>query len=186
MDPFVIRTGRLLLDQPEESDIDAIAEYCADPLFERYMVTPWPYSRDDAERFVREFVPAGWRADDEWTWAVRPGHGAPLMGMIGVRFALPDVGYWLGAPHRGRGVMSEALSAVVDAVLERGSADRIHWETRIGNHASARTAEKAGFAFTGSGPGHVPGRDGRRVDSWHGIYSRGMTHEPKPGWPPAP
>jgi RimJ/RimL family protein N-acetyltransferase len=64
MIPVVLRTERLLLDQPTLADVDPMAEYCRDPVFEEFM----------------------------------------LLGMIGYRSPTGDLGYWLGAPHRGRGV----------------------------------------------------------------------------------
>src|SRR5690606_12282165 len=52
MDPFELRAGPLTLDRPGEGDIDRIAEYCQDPLFERFLTIPWPYERQHAEHFV--------------------------------------------------------------------------------------------------------------------------------------
>ena len=71
MRSVTLRSARLVLDQPGERDVDTIARYCTDPLFERYLTTPWPYERRHAEGFVREFVPSGWESGDECTWALR-------------------------------------------------------------------------------------------------------------------
>lgn len=105
MDPFVLRTQHLVLDQPAARDVDDIATYCADPVFERFMVTPWPYERRHAEYFVEEYAPGGWARGDEWTWAIRERPGGALLGVVGIRLDSGMVGYWLGSPHRGRGIV---------------------------------------------------------------------------------
>lgn len=66
MQPFTLEAGELLLDQPAVADIDAIARYCQDPVFEKFMTLPWPYERKDAEFFVNEYVPGGWRHVVRW------------------------------------------------------------------------------------------------------------------------
>ncbi|MDQ1085013.1 MULTISPECIES: GNAT family N-acetyltransferase [Microbacterium] len=183
MKPFTVRTARLVLDQPVAADVDDIARSCSDPLFERFMTIPWPYTRADAVSFVDEYVTAGWADDREWTWAIREGGGAPLLGVIGVRLGTGMVGFWLGGEHRGRNIMPEALTAVVDAVFARTDLDAVRWECVIGNAASLRTAQKCGFTFTGAGPGQVPGRTGERSASWTGMLRRDDDRTPKGGWP---
>jgi len=128
-------------------------------------------------------VPAGWASGDEWTWAVRRREGGPLLGAVGVRMRMGMIGYWLGGPHRGRGLMPEAVAAVVDAVFARTEADRVLWECVVGNTASVRVAEKAGFRFTGTEPGRVPSRDGGTAEAWTGALDRTDDRAPKPGWP---
>ena len=51
--------GTVMLTALRESDIDRIVEACSTDDARRYMDTPWPYDRSDAEGFVREFAPAG-------------------------------------------------------------------------------------------------------------------------------
>lgn len=166
-----LRTQRLLLNQPGPADRDLIVEYCRDPLFERYMTLPWPYERQHADFFLETVVPEGWASDREYTWAIRAGAGEPLLGVIGYRSETRDVGYWLGAPHRGQGIMPEALGAVLDWVFEHG-VDRVEWECVVGNLASASVARKAGFSYTGTAPTRLTFRDGSHPDAWHGELLR--------------
>ncbi len=85
MIPVALRTERLVLDLPTERDIPAITEYCQDPVFERYLTTPWPYREEHARGFVTEFVPKRWAGDLEYTWAIREAEGGPLLGVVGKR-----------------------------------------------------------------------------------------------------
>jgi RimJ/RimL family protein N-acetyltransferase len=38
--PVILRTERLVLDAPTMDDRDLVAEYCTDPVFERFMTLP--------------------------------------------------------------------------------------------------------------------------------------------------
>jgi RimJ/RimL family protein N-acetyltransferase len=102
--PVTLATPRLVLDQPTIDDVDLTTEYCQDPLFEKYLTVPWPYTRDDALGFFLDIVPGAWKRDTEYTWAVRAG--GHFIGVIGYRPKGNDIGFWLGAPHRGHGYMT--------------------------------------------------------------------------------
>jgi RimJ/RimL family protein N-acetyltransferase len=180
MEPVVLRTRRLVLDQPTTRDVDRITVYCQDPPFERYMATPWPYRRPDAVHFVLRVAPAGWAAGTEETWAIRLD--GRLVGMISARADAADVGYWLGRPHRGRGYLAEALQAVLDHRFAAGQ-PLVHWECVVGNLPSARVAWRSGFRFTGAAPSAVTFRDGSHPPAWHGVLARDDQRTPQPGWP---
>ena len=183
--PFGIRTERLVLDQPLPGDVDDIARYCVDPLSEEYLSIPWPYRREHAVGFVAEFVPKGWLRGEEWTWAIRASAGGPLLGVIGVRMPSGMVGFWLGAPHRGRGILPEALSAVIDEVFARTDLERMRWECVVGNAPSMRVAAKAGFRYTGEQDGMIRARDGAVTRAWTAELLRGADRTEQPGWPSA-
>jgi RimJ/RimL family protein N-acetyltransferase len=174
MEPVVLRSERLVLSTPVLGDAERVFEYCQDPLFLEYLTTPWPYLRKDAEHFLGTIVPTGWELGREFIWALRESADGPLLGVVGLhrrRATDPgslDVGYWLGAPHRGRGLMAEAVRTVTAWALENELAETVHWECAVGNVASARTARAAGFRFTGVGPSQVAMRDGSHPEHWHG------------------
>jgi RimJ/RimL family protein N-acetyltransferase len=182
VDPVVLRTRRLVLDQPTAADVDRIAEYCQDPPFERYMATPWPYRRADALHFVQRVAPANQASGVEETWAIRLD--GDLIGMISARVDQSDVGYWLGRPHRGHGYLGEALDAVLEHRFALGQS-LVNWECVTGNLASARVAWRRGFTFTGTAPSAVTFRDGSHPPAWHGVLKRRDDRAPKQGWPPA-
>jgi RimJ/RimL family protein N-acetyltransferase len=181
MIPVVLRTERLVLDQPAERDIPRITDYCQDPVFERYLTTPWPYTEEHARTFVTSFVPSRWADDLEYTWAIRESEGEPLLGVIGNGVSPGGIGFWLGAPHRGRGYMTEAVRSVLDWAFDRG-ADRIAWECVVGNAASAAVARKSGFRFTGERPVAV-WRNASRPLAWHGELAAADDRTEKEGWP---
>jgi RimJ/RimL family protein N-acetyltransferase len=182
--PVELRSERLILTLPTRADVDDITRYCQDPLFERYLTTPWPYGRADAVAFV-DTVARWWAEGGEYTFGIRlngrPDTGA-LIGMISWR-ERGDVGFWMGAEHRGQGFVVEALAALVEWVFVEHDPETITWETFPGNVVSARVARAAGFRYTGIGPVLVPARDGSHPDSWHAELRRDDDREPKAGWP---
>ncbi|GAA4165843.1 hypothetical protein GCM10022286_29610 [Gryllotalpicola daejeonensis] len=196
----MLRSERLVLSMPTLDDTERVFEYCQDPMFIDYLTTPTPYRREDAEHFLGTIVPTGWEVGREFIWALREPagpngeKGGPLLGVVGLhrrRATDPeslDVGYWLGAPHRGRGLMAEAVRTVSDWALEAGVARTVHWECLIGNYASARTAQAAGFRFTGIGPSQIAYRDGSHPEHWHGRRLAGDdgTIAAYLAWPAAP
>jgi RimJ/RimL family protein N-acetyltransferase len=180
MRPVTLETERLVLDQPTLADVDVVTEYCQDPVFERFMLTPWPYRRADAEKFLGTVVPMMWEDDVEYTWALRSS--GELLGLIGYRTRASDVGFWLGGPHRGHGYMPEALDAVIDWVFER--TDRpILWECIPGNASSASVARSRGFTWLGEGESLYRDRAGAKAVAWRATLSPSDSREPKPGWP---
>jgi RimJ/RimL family protein N-acetyltransferase len=179
----VLRTERLWLDSPVLSDRFAVTEYCRDPLFETLMTLPWPYELRHADFFLYRVVPGGWLSGDEFTWALRESEGSPLLGIIGWRRELGDIGFWLGAPHRGSGLMTEAVVAVTGWLAAELGLSEIAWECVVGNAASVSVARKAGFVFTGERPTELTFRDGTHPPSWHAVLRVGEPRVEHPGWP---
>jgi RimJ/RimL family protein N-acetyltransferase len=183
--PVTLSSALLRLDQPTASDAGRMFEYCQDPAFERYLTVPWPYRREHAESFICEYIPGAWASGSEVTWALRGPDSAELLGVISLRLPSGSIGFWLGAEHRGHGYMQEAQRLVADWAFGNGIVESIHWECLRGNLASARTARKAGFEFTGEAPSVARFRDGSHPPSWQAWLHAADSREAKPGWPEA-
>ena len=146
---------------------------------------------DEHRRALR--VDAGWASGDECTWALREETGGPLLGVIGWRRATDDIGYWLGAPHRGRGLMAEALRGTAAWLLHEPGDDPEHpdglglssigWFCAEGNTASALTARAAGFRYLRTGELPVAAPDGADETGW--FAERRVDDDPdaRPDWP---
>jgi RimJ/RimL family protein N-acetyltransferase len=65
----------------------------------------------------------------------------------------PHVGYWIGRRYWGKGIATQALSALLDHVQERPMYARVAKH----NIASIRVLEKCGFAVSGEDLAHVGG-----------------------------
>ncbi len=89
-----------------------------------------------------------------------------FLGAIGFRLPAPavgEVGYWLAAPARGRGVATRAVRLLCAWAFEELSLARIQLHTLPGNVASERLAERAGFTREGLLRSFAEMK-GRRVD----------------------
>jgi RimJ/RimL family protein N-acetyltransferase len=183
MIPVTLKTERLVLDVPVVSDVEAVFEYCQDAELQGFVPVPVPYELKHAEGFVLGLVPDWWANDIEYVWAIRLGFGEPLLGVVSWQVARGFIGDWLGAPHRDQGIMTDAVSRVVDWVLTVGGAPSLEWECVIGNDASAHVARKAGFTYTGVRPMVSAERHATVPDGWHAVLLATDNRDPKPSWP---
>ncbi|WP_431277059.1 GNAT family N-acetyltransferase [Leifsonia poae] len=147
-----LRTARLTLDMPRESDVDAVFRACQDPEILRWVPLPDPYTRESAEFFVRSYVSHGVASGRYNVWAIRIDD-EPLIGVVEVRKdeapGSASVGCWLSPIARDHGYMREALARVIEHALhpEGLGFTRLRWESLEGNISSTRLAESVGFAF---------------------------------------
>jgi RimJ/RimL family protein N-acetyltransferase len=109
---------------------------------------PQPYSVADALAYLRG--EAG--VPGESKFAVTDAADGRVLGGIGVgaidEYGIAEIGYWLRADARGRGATTRALRLVADWALTAGAA-RVQLRAAVGNDASRRVAEKAGFTLEG-------------------------------------
>lgn len=155
-DGFELHTDRLLL-RPMRPD-DAAPLFA---LFNNWNVVrflsspPWPYTLDDARWFVRAAVT---RAPELNEAALAMTHDLTFAGVISVRFreantlqrgAGPNIGYWIGEPFWGQGLMTEAVDAFVRHIFSATGGDAIYSGAFTENAASLRVQEKVGFVRDG-------------------------------------
>ncbi len=143
--------GKVVLTALREEDIDRVVEACTTEQAQRWLDTPWPYARADAEGFVREFAPAGWRGEhDERVWAIRESLRGPLAGVIGLRGESTEVGFWLHPDAQGKGLMADALRTLAGHAEGCLTWPEVHWGCYDGNVGSMRVAKAAGFSYLGT------------------------------------
>ena len=60
-----------------------------------------------------------------------------------------SIGYWLAAPHQGRGLMTRACAAVLDRCFGELVLNRVEIECATGNRKSCAIPERLGFTREG-------------------------------------
>ena len=153
-DIFRIETKRLWLRWPRASDSAAITEFVSLAEVAQMTRTPYPYPPGEAERFILKA-----RADNASRMALvlaitQKGGAQQPVGLISaVLVAARDIelGYVLAPSAWGKGLGSEAVKALVDAVFSLTPANLILASSGIDNFASRRVLEKTGFALVESG-----------------------------------
>lgn len=160
----------LRLRRPDVRDIDAIVATCRDPQTVRWTTIPDPYQRSDAEFFVGPYAEDVWARRAGAVFAIVDSADA-WCGSMELRISaadplLADVGF-MAAPHvRGRGYVPTGLAAVCAWGFRELGLQRIEWRAEVGNTASRRVAEKAGFVPEGTARSALVRRDGTRADAW--------------------
>lgn len=180
--PVTLRSERVLLEVPTRADTVAITAGCQDPEVIRWTTIPTPYRPQDANAFVDALVGPGWASDREYTWAIRQPGSTWLDGVISWRTELRDLGFWLAPSARGKGLVHDAVSLVVDWAFEQGAPD-VSWECYVGNTASAAVARRAAFSYTGTGPANIPQRDGSPTLAWKGLRRADGVAASDLAWP---
>lgn len=157
MPPPILATGRLVLRPPTLDDAPAIATLAADRrIADTTGTLPHPYTLADAEWFVRHVT----RPDaDAEVWAIVRGadpavvRGDHVVGVIGLHAArdpaVAELGYWVGVPHWGQGIATEAARAVLDHAFGARSLEVVFADHLTRNPASHRVMEKLGTTVEG-------------------------------------
>ena len=170
MEPITLTTERLTLSTFVPQDADEVHDICQDPDIQRWTTVPSPYARQDAHDFLNHVVPAGWRDDTEYSFAVRTRDGGPLLAAAALhhpRAGSWEVGFWTAKEHRGRGYMTEAVLAMARWAFTDLGCTRLEWRAEVGNAGSRATAEKAGFTVEGVLRAALP-NNGTLRDTWVG------------------
>lgn len=130
---------------------------------------PHPYSLEDARTFLGFVV----KENPQTTFAI--ANESEAIGCIGLRLGndvhrkTAELGYWLGEPFWGRGIMTEAVTEFTRWAFEHFELQRISAELFEGNIASVRVLEKAGFVCEGRLRANVF-KDEKVLDSL--VYAR--------------
>jgi len=180
-----LESERLVLDALTPDDAQAVFEYCQDDDLQRWIPVPQPYALTDATYFVGPHARSAEASNALTIWAIRSE--GRMLGLIELRFEplkSATVGFWLGRPHRGSGIMTEALQTLVEFAFEPDGLGltRMHWESGVGNYASAIVARRAGFHFEGVSRGSIVHRD-ERLDSWEATLLASDDRSFDDGWP---
>ncbi|HEX6873371.1 MAG TPA: GNAT family N-acetyltransferase [Micromonosporaceae bacterium] len=164
------------LRAPGEQDLDAIIAACRDPEAVRWTSVPDPYQPEDAFFFVHEYAPACWLRGDAAVFAVVTAADAYL-GSMDLRLTSThtgDVGFLIAPWARGQGYASAALRALCQWGFDALGLHRIEWRAYVGNEASRRVAERAGFTMEGLARAGCVQR-GEDRDAWTGSVLRPPT-----------
>jgi RimJ/RimL family protein N-acetyltransferase len=161
--------GQVSLRWFRPEDAADVARACSDPLTARWLPVPVPYTLEDGRTYVEDVVPVGWADGTSATFAVVSAQDGGFLGDISLKLPHRDlrfgeVGYWTAPWARGQGVASRATRLVADWGLRELGLNRVELLAEVGNVASQRVAEKAGFVREGVVRRARPARDGSGLD----------------------
>jgi len=148
--PHRIATPRLMLRAPIRGDVPDLVRLADNrKIYEVLTRLPNPYTRADGIGFVEIFA----QRPDERPYAITLGE--QFIGVVGFSYHSgepPEIGYWLGEPYWGKGYMSEAVKALLEAAFATGLYPRLKGRALKTNVASLHVMEKAGFRRVSESP----------------------------------
>jgi [ribosomal protein S5]-alanine N-acetyltransferase len=150
--PRTIETRRLRLGRWEPADAVEFRPIAQDPMVMRYVNNGEPWSVAKVRDFIaRQMSHVARRGFCFWKIQRKPdGRLIGLCGLqalkLGCRWEV-EIGWWLTPPNWGRGLASEAASAVMSEARKNLKTNRIVAIAVAENHASRRIMQKIGMGY---------------------------------------
>ena len=171
--------GVIALRGWRRDDVAWLVDACQDPEIPRWTAVPSPYGEADARAFVAAQEDRR-RGGEAAPFAIASTDGT-LFGSIDVtmhdwRNGRGEVGYWVAAPARRRGVALRAVVLAARWSFEALGLARLELLAEPDNDASQRLAQRAGFTHEGLLRSYRLMK-GRRVDFL--VYSL-LPSDPQP------
>ncbi len=148
---MTLQTPRLILRPWHESDAESLYEFAKDPRVGPIAGWPAHTSVENSRDIIRDVLSA-----DE-TYAVTLKSDDAAIGSVGLLIGdrsnlnigadEGEIGYWIGVPYWGQGLIPEAASEVIRYAFEDLELSALWCGYFDGNEKSKRVGEKCGFKF---------------------------------------
>ena len=151
-----LETERLVLRRFVVEDAQAMfRNWASDPEVTKYLT--WPaHASVDVTRAILKAWTAAYDNLNDYQWAiVLKENGEDPIGSIAAvdlneELSIVQIGYCLGRPWWHRGIMPEALNAVIDFFFNAVGANRIESRHDPRNPHSGRVMQKCGMKYEGT------------------------------------
>ena len=149
----LLTSKRLTLRAPTMADAEPFRAILSIPEVTRFSNWPEAPTKAHGERFMR-WMGKLHASGAGCAWMIQHRRSGDVIGAIRFnrfekKWRNGEIGYELHPNHWGRGLMTEAVGAVVACGHEHFRLNRIEAWTLPGNGASDRVLEKCGFRFEG-------------------------------------
>ena len=149
-----LETNRLILRRFVIEDAeDVYRNWASDPEVTKYLTWPTHASVEISKMLLNDWIP---RYDDGgyFNWAIEWKGNGGVIGNISVVRLREDIdeaeiGYCMSKAYWGRGIMPEALKAVMDYLFDTAGMNRVSACHDANNPKSGRVMEKAGMKQEG-------------------------------------
>lgn len=150
-----IETRRLILRRFTVADAQAMYDnWASDPEVTKFLTWPTHSSVEITKMVLSDWV-AGYEKPDFYQWAIEFKEIGQPIGSISVvshndRAELVHIGYCIGRNWWHKGIMSEALQAVMDFLFDQVGANRIESRHDPRNPHSGAVMRKCGMKYEGT------------------------------------
>lgn len=149
---MTLTTDRLVLRPWRETDAEALYEYAKNPRVGPSAGWAAHSSVEESRQIIRDIL------SGHETYAVTLKGGDEAIGSVGLMLGdksrslnLSDregeIGYWIGEPYWGRGLIPEAVRALMAHAFEDLGLETLWCGYYDGNEKSRRAQEKCGFRY---------------------------------------
>jgi len=146
-----IRTDRLVLRDLTDADAGDLVEYRNDEHTASLQDWPLPYTGDHAKAVIGGAAEANWPVPGDW-YQIAIEYEGRMAGDLGVGRSADglqaEIGYTLAPWARGRGLATEAVTAIVELLFDEG-VHRVCAGVDPENVASAKVLQRLGFRHEG-------------------------------------
>ncbi len=161
--------GTITLRDWPAADGPAVARAYTDSEIQRWTEVPAFYEEEYARQFL-EGREESRRLGQTLEMAIADARSLTMLGSVGlVSFDAVnrrgEVGYWVAPQGRGRGVATAAVRLLSSAAFAQLDLIRLDLIAAVGNVASLRVAEKAGFTREGVMRSYLANKQDRRDDA---------------------
>ena len=145
-----IETHRLILRRYRIEDAeDMFSNWASDPEVTRFLTWPAHQSIDVTRYVLNDWIPK-YEDGGFFNWAIEWKETGSVIGNIAVTVLheeteAAEMGYCMSRAFWGRGIMPEALRAVMDYLFDTACLNRIEAAHDVNNPKSGRVMEKAGL-----------------------------------------
>ena len=148
-----LETGRLVLREIVPADAEDLFHIFSDEETMRYWSCRPYTSVDQAHRLIEALAKVRF-ADAGINWAITLRGDERLIGKCGYNewrkaHRRGDISYILSPEHRGKGIVSEALGAMLDYGFDHMNLHSVEAGVTPGNDASTRMLQRLGFRLEG-------------------------------------
>ncbi|MBE5779616.1 MAG: GNAT family N-acetyltransferase [Clostridiales bacterium] len=149
----VIRTKRLTLRAARMSDAEDLYEYSRDPAVARHVLWDAHTSIHQTRTYIR-YLLRQYKSGQPSSFVITMSDTGKAIGTIGFMWIQQDhrsaeVGYSLSRDYWNRGIMTEALRAIIDMGFTKLNLNRIEAMHEVDNPASGKVMQKAGMHYEG-------------------------------------
>ena len=171
-----IQTSRLILRPFTLEDADAMYHnWASDPDVTKYLTWPTHTSVEVSRMVLSDWV-SHYGEENYYQWAIVPKDlGQPIGSIAAVhihdRVGKVEIGYCIGKNWWHQGIMTEALTAVIDFFFEEVGANRVEACHDLNNLHSGAVMAKCGMIFEGTQRQAGINNQGLCDLSWYAILA---------------
>lgn len=151
----IIETQRLIIRTFKSTDVQDLYEYCSDEEVTRYVTFDTYTSIEDANKRIEFLIKNYHELTQPITWAIEYKQNGKVIGSIDyVKWSTKnksgEIGYILNKKYWNKGIMTEALKAVIKFGFENMDLNRIQIRCDERNIGSYKVMEKNDLKYEGT------------------------------------